>query len=253
MVHQANFLLDLNYDHVDYYLFVFFATTSSYNFHWLLTTESHVDSVRLQWTRENRHWHVIYFLAGLIGAIGFGIKFLEWWIWLGLAGVLTFLYSAPKIPFALFQKLRKIAYGKTIFLSGVWTYVTTVLPAIFDWQKENDKWLFIISRFFLIYAICIIFDLRDRDSDKKEGLKSLITILSIKNVSKLFYFSLAVAGIAVMLTGFSIPEKMILLLPVVVTGVLYEYSRKNYSDYLYYVVLDGLMMLSSLITLFMAF
>ena len=253
MVHQANFLLDLDYNHSDYYLFVFFATISSYNFHWLLTTESHADSVRLQWTRKNRHWHVIYFIAGLIGAIGFGIKFIEWWIWLGLAGVLTFLYSAPKIPFAIFQNLRKIAYGKTIFLSGVWTYVTTVLPSIFDWQTENDKWLFIISRFFLIYAICIIFDLRDRDSDRKEGLKSLITILSINNVTKLFYLSLFVSVITVMLMRFSIPVKMILILPAVVTGALYEYSRKNYSDYLYYVVLDGLMMLSSMITLFMAF
>lgn len=253
MVHQANFLLELNYNHSDYYFFVFFATISSYNFHWLLTTESHADSVRLQWTRENRRWHVIYFIAGLIGAIGFGIKFIEWWIWLGLAGVLTFLYSAPKIPFAIFQNLRKIAYGKTIFLAGVWTYVTTVLPSIFEWDVENEKWLFIISRFFLIYAICIIFDLRDRDSDKKEGLKSLITILSIKNVTRLFYLSLLVSVITVMLMRFSIPVKLILILPAVVTGALYEYSRKNYSDYLYYVVLDGLMMLSSLITLFMAF
>jgi 4-hydroxybenzoate polyprenyltransferase len=253
MVHQANFLLELQYDHVQYYLFVFFSTICSYNFHWLLTTESHMDSIRLEWTNRNRHWHVIYFLLGLVGALVYGFHFLSYWIWLGLGGVLTFLYSAPKIPFAVFQSLRKIAYGKTIFLAGVWTYVTSALPIILGWKYQPEKWLFIGSRFLLIYAICIMFDLRDRESDKKEGLKSLITVLSKRHINYLFLSCLAVYTILLLFLPYSTLIKVLLFIPAGIVLALYEHSKRSYSDYLYYVVLDGLMMLSSLFTLFLSF
>ena len=40
-----------------------------------------------------------------------------------------------------------------------------------------------------------------------------------------------------------------LLIPGAITAALYSYARKNFSDLLYYFVLDGLMALSALLTL----
>jgi hypothetical protein len=40
-----------------------------------------------------------------------------------------------------------------------------------------------------------------------------------------------------------------LLVPGVIVLLLYNYAKRNFSDYLYYFILDGLMMLSALLML----
>jgi len=42
---------------------------------------------------------------------------------------------------------------------------------------------------------------------------------------------------------------IILLLPGIITASLFSYAKKNFSDYLYYFVLDGMMMFSGLLML----
>jgi hypothetical protein len=44
-----------------------------------------------------------------------------------------------------------------------------------------------------------------------------------------------------------------LLSPVFILVPLYPIAKKNFSDYLYYFVLDGLMMFSSILTAFLPF
>ncbi len=254
MVYQTNHLLRLQYDALVCYLFVFFSTICSYNFHWYLTPNTPTEQLRVTWTQQHKKLHMVLYMIGLIGAGAGAVYFLQHWFWLGGAVVLTFLYSAPKIPYYPFTLLRRIAVGKTIFLAFVWMYVTTFLPIIFsgkswDWAAT----LLCCSRFFLIYPICIIFDFRDRISDKKEGIRSLITYFSEQGINRIFYFTLLLfAGTTAGLyfTGFSIQTVVFLLIPGVITCFLYGYSKKHFSDYLYYFVLDGLMMLSALFTSF---
>ena len=134
----------------------------------------------------------------------------------------------------------------------IWMSVTTLLPIIIaeePWSRQLV--LFCIHRFFLIYAICILFDYRDRADDKAAGVRSLITYLDERGILLLFVFSLCVfAASAIALSGY-LPAWIIgvLLLPGIITGLLYNYARKNFSDLFYYGILDGLMALSSLITL----
>ena len=255
MVYQSNQLLHLRYDFLGCYLFVFFSTICSYNFHWYLTPETSTEEIRIRWTQQHKKLHLFLFIAGMFAAGIGALHFVKHWFWLGGAVVWTFLYSAPKISFYPFTLLRKIAVGKTIFLSFVWMYVTTFLPVIFSdtpWQLQNI--LFCASRFFLIYSICIIFDYRDRISDKKEGIRSLITYFSEHGIDNLFRLSLALFAcctIALHATGFPVSTIIALLVPGMITYFLYNYSKHNFSDYLYYFVLDGLMMLSALFTSFM--
>ena len=90
-------------------------------------------------------------------------------------------FSADQICEFYFRVLRKVALGKTIFLAFVWMYVTTILPAIISDSEWNTSYvLFVVSRFFQIYAICILFDWRDREDDKADGIRSLITYLNEK-------------------------------------------------------------------------
>jgi 4-hydroxybenzoate polyprenyltransferase len=257
MVHQAYELLSLHFNLPAYLSFVFFATLSSYNFHWYLTPDAPSENARVRWTQQHKNLHLVLCGIGGIGASWYFFNFIHNWYWLMGAVVLTFLYSAPKLPVGPFTALKKIAIGKTLFLSFVWTYVTTILPIAFD----NESWntvslLIILSRFFLIYAICIIFDYRDREYDRREGIRSMITWLPEKGVNALFYFSIIMfVACTVALRLYDVPvlvvacllSVLLLLLP------LYPVAKKNFSDYLYYFVLDGLMMFSSILTAFLAF
>jgi 4-hydroxybenzoate polyprenyltransferase len=233
--------------------FVFSATICSYSFHWYLTSQSLIDSPRIGWLQKHRNYHLVLFFIGLIGVAIFFFRLLPYWHWLLLSAVITFLYSAPKIPNRHFRALRKVAIGKTIFLSFVWMYVTTILPLIIsDYKLTVGAVLFIISRFFFIYAICIMFDFRDRADDKAAGIRSMVTYFSEKGVDRLFFISLVIfsaASVGLIYYGFSVLDVIFLLIPGVIAAAIYQSAKKSFSDYLYYFILDGLMMFSSLLML----
>lgn len=231
--------------------FVFFSTVCSYNFHWALTPHSIAPSQRLQWDEKHKSYHLLLSIAGLAGAAICFLFIKEHWFYIGIAAILTFLYSAPKISFPPFQWLKKIAIGKTIFLAMTWTYVTAVLPIFIEGNIGVEKAIFFCGgQFFFIYSICILFDFRDREDDKLEGIRSMITNFSERGINILFAISIVtffVLSILLKQEGIQLFNIIILLIPALLLISLYKYAKRNFSDYLYYFVLDGLMMLSGLL------
>ncbi len=252
MVHQTYQLFHLPENYY-YLLFVFFSTICSYNFHWYLTPHSVKPSSRLQWAQKHKGYHLAFYFLGLVGCIVLFFPLAKHWSWILFAGFITFLYSAPKLPQHIFKWLKKIAIGKTIFLAVVWTYVTTALPvAIADGAWSTDIILFVLGRFFFVYAICILFDYRDREDDRAEGIKSMITYFNERSINFLFAVSLILSGaltITMLKYGHSILTICIILLPGIIVAALYNRAKKKFSDIFYYFILDGLMMLSALLML----
>lgn len=233
--------------------FIFFGSLCSYSFHWILTKETGAVSSRSIWFRQHKPVYLLLFLAGVIGTAFYGSSLITHWPVLVLTAVITFLYSAPKIPLRFFESLRKIAIGKTFFLAFVWMHVTTILPLLLvrtDWN--GSFFLFAAARFFLIYAICILFDRRDRQYDLTLGIRSLITWLSETNIRRLFYLSLilfAICTVAMMSFGFSLIIVICLLIPGILLSFLYTYAITRGNDVFYYFILDGFMALSAVLTL----
>ncbi|RYF95062.1 MAG: hypothetical protein EOO02_23360 [Chitinophagaceae bacterium] len=151
-----------------------------------------------------------------------------------------------------FRMHKPVSIGKTIFLAMVWMYVTSALPVFLsDKSWTTSDILFCTSRFFFIYCICILFDYRDRDYDKQEGIRSMITYLDNKGVDILFFSSLVLFAITTLLlipAGFSVTDTILILVPGIVMIPLYKIGKKNFSDYLYYIGLDGMMMLPAILT-----
>ncbi len=253
MVQQTCQLLLHERANSDYAGFVFFSTLCSYSFHWYLTFDSVIPSGRITWLDRYRFIHVLLFFTGLAGAAFFFFRLFIYWYWLILAAIPTFLYSAPKIPHPLFRLLRKVAIGKTIFLAFIWMYVTTILPVIIAGRESNTGFvLFAISRFFLIYSVCILFDYRDRPDDKAAGVRSLITYLSEKNITRLFTFSLLIFSTStggMLAYGYGLTDIILILIPGIIIASLYNYSHRNFSDLLYYFILDGLLAFSAVLML----
>lgn len=233
--------------------FVFSSTLCSYSFHWFLTSHSLLPSERIQWLKKYKTVHVIFFVLGAVGAAITFFQLIAYWEWLAMAAVATFLYSAPKIPHPLFRMLRKVALGKTIFLAFVWMFVTTVLPiVVVEHEWKPAYWLFVTGRFFFIYAICVLFDYRDRADDKQAGIRSLITYFDEKGIAAVFIVSLLIATIMTLLLlnyQYSVTDVALLMVPVLITAALYNYARRHFQDMFYYFVMDGLMALSALLML----
>jgi 4-hydroxybenzoate polyprenyltransferase len=229
--------------------FVFSGSVSSYNFHWYLTPPAVENPGRkIAWNISNRNLHLFFAVTGLLVAGIFGWLLISHWPWLAITGLATFLYSAPKIDHPFFIRLRKIAIAKTIYLALIWTMITSFLPIIIQVnQLSSPEVIFFINRFFFIYAICILFDYRDVEWDRKSGIRSLITYFDEKGINRLFWSSMLVVAVTLILLLESLHWTYILALltPCIILGLLYSRAKSNFSDYLYYFVLDGLMMLSA--------
>jgi 4-hydroxybenzoate polyprenyltransferase len=250
MTWQSSHLLQLSIS-TDYYWFVFFATICSYNFHWYLTPRSETSADRTRWSLHHKNAHLLFYFAGVIGSLILFYKLRQHWFALFFATLLTFLYSAPKIPLPYFRFLKQVAIGKTIFLTTVWTYVTAILPIFIAGQHFNHemKW-FAASRFFLIYGICILFDYRDRTYDKEEGIRTMVNYFDETGVNRLFVFSIfafIIFTIGLLFSGVSWLAVLVLIIPGIVLYSIYPKAKNSNSDYLYYFILDGLMMLSGLL------
>ena len=254
--------------------FIFFATLVSYSFHWLLTqwdqlpllpgevvntgTFSGTVSSRLTWMATHRYVHPALLILASVAAAFAAVPLRDDWKWLLLLSFVTFLYSAPKIPFSLFRLLRRVAIGKTIFLSLVWTLVTVTLPQVSMEHHQRVQptdltaLLLFITRFGLIYAICILFDLRDVSDDRAVGIRSLITWLTPAEIRRLYYLMLIVslvASLSLLLTGASSWQVLTLCVPVIIAGCIFRRASTSRSDMYFYGWLDGLMAGSALLAL----
>ncbi len=146
----------------------------------LATTDS-----RLLWYRENRKW--IFTLAILIAVVfiqwpfGFYLKYKQGLYIYSICAVLSIFYFLP--PFSL----RKLPCIKQFYIAFIWIMVCIVIPFLFKEDRfynlrlfGKDKWLYIISQFCFIAALCIPFDIRDMEKDKEEGTKSLPVVLGLQ-------------------------------------------------------------------------
>jgi len=251
MAYQTQILFNSHNNQYNLLSFIFFACISSYCLHWYLTKPDNNSNTRNNWNQNDKNLLFILFLVSSPFVFYFTFHLKKYFLWLFLVGLLTFLYTAPKLPHPLFKNLKNIAIGKTIFLSLVWTMVTVMLPLAVAEKKMN--WaivVFFTNRFFLIYSICILFDWRDREQDRLNGIKSLITLLNPEKIFKLFYLSLITFFVTcISLYWFDLNMKNIffLIFPGVILLLLFKTSLNNNNDYFYYFLLDGLMAFSSLL------
>ena len=248
MASQTAYLFHLPHIYL-FYGFVFCGTVCSYNTHWAFTPKVFQNPIphRNGLAQIPLPVHIVLAVAAVIGA---GVCFiLLWphWFWLVGAGFLSGLYTAPKLPLPFAPFLQKIAFGKTIFLTLSWTYITAALPLLLtNNSMETPQILFLINRFCLIYAICIIFDLRDRESDRKQAIKSIITNASLPTVNRIYWATLLVyfATTLALLFYFPVTVGLAFVIPGLLLAFGYGWFKKQRSDFVYNFILDGLMVFS---------
>lgn len=253
MAAYSTHLFSLGFPPAAFTGFVFFATLASYSIHWYLTDETtEITDARTHWLARNKWLHAVFFIISALGCSLFLLKELGYIKWILPAIFLTLLYTAPKFPFHPFRTLKKLILGKTLLLALMWTYVTAALPLLILNQPWKPVYtIFFLNRFTLIFPICILFDIRDKEYDKQTGVKSLVTLLAAKNIKAVFNIFILVNIASLLLLafgyGFKAVDNFILLIPIILTFSLYNSAIKTKNDYLFYFTLDGLMALSPIL------
>ena len=248
---QTHILLHRPAD-LNIYGFIFFSTLCGYNLYWL-QSKFYFSDRKLNRAFFKRHYS-FFLLFGLaaIGTFYFLLK-IGWLLpYIAVGGVLTLLYALPLWPFAFAKHLQKAGFFKTTLLSLTWAYVTVVIPA----AGSGDMVLMPITvlfcaRFSFMLLLCIIFDMRDISVDKVHGLHSLATDLSKKTLDIIIYlvFGLYILAGLLVRAYFNDDRQM---LAFIVTGMIvwlvYRMSLRRKEYIFYYFLVDGLMLISSLLS-----
>lgn len=259
--HMFSIQLDLYF-----YVLIFFSTLASYSLHWYftsvglpiensgimnendkMTVENEIPELRLTWNSKYKQVLLLLFIISLL-VIGF--VFLvkpQWMLFFIPTAIATLIYTAPKLPIPAFKKLEGRALAKTFYLTAIWVYVTSILPIQVSAIEINKMMIYyIICQFLFVYLICLLFDYRDH---KKDNF-NFILINTNKHFSKLFQFIsaaflLLLAVFYIISSNFSI--SIAFLFSFLAVYLSLKKSISTHSDYWYYFVLDGCMMLPALI------
>ena len=231
---------------------VFFSTICSYNFHFFLASlylQKHF-STSFLWEQKKR---VILFF---VGACGVAIFFLPSQVNIRLvliASIFTGLYSLPLLPVKLPAFIRSTGFIKTLLLAFTWTFVTAYLPMYQAGVNVTATFsiLLLFQRFVFMLLLCLLFDCRDAATDKKIGLHSLATDVKPKLIQVIIYSLFGLLCLVSLLLFYNGISFLVTIALFILNGIclfVYNISKQKRGYIFYYFLVDGLMILSALLT-----
>ena len=250
---ETNLLLHLGLNDVSFYLFVFGATLVQYNLHYFFKTSSVVNSRRLAWSLKNKNIHTILISLGIVLIIYSLFSFhLHHFIILLVLAAIAFLYSFPFLPFKNKKRIKDFGLLKIITLALLWTLVTVWFPVAEANFSGLSFQLIFFRRFIFIFILCLLFDIRDTEVDRKENIATLSVKLGEKRSYILCYLLLLTFIALSIIQSFcfgSVMELIVMLISALATIITIEFSKKNNSDVVYLACIDGMMLLQALLVI----
>lgn len=163
-------------------LFVFFSTITGYNFVKYFGMAKFHHRRLARWLKVIQIFSLICFLLMLWFLFQLKPKTI---VYIGIFGLVTFLYAIPFLPKRYFmdrqKNLRNIGGLKVYVIALVWAGVTVLLP-IFDENGvfTTDAWIMTIQRFLLVMLLMLPFEIRDLKYDSLK-LATVPQKIGVKN------------------------------------------------------------------------
>lgn len=246
-------------------------TVFVYCLHYFVKNNTHKNDSRLQWCRQNRSLLMLLMFASA-GAIAgtvlwhFNAIFLHNgginWNNIALFILIPFLalaYSHPLNPWNK-KSLRQSGWLKLALLSFTWSFTTTVLPVamlVTDHSPAPYPLLVLfIHRFFFMAALSVLFNIRDYEVDKADGVKTIAVLLGpAQSLQKGKWLTalLQVASTVWLIVSFGLyaPAYYLALgIPVVLVYLAYQSFRKSDEEVFFVLRYDGLMIVKALLLIF---
>lgn len=132
---------------------------------------------------EDHRFFLLISMAIAITVMIFGVLDLATWqlAMLGGASLLTLLYE--KVIFKGFS-LRSLPFAKPFVIALAWSLSCVGLHS----KEIITDYLSFLDCFFLIFILCFVFDLQDKEVDKLQGVKTFAHTLSLKTVMLISFF-----------------------------------------------------------------
>ncbi len=204
-------------------------------------------------TRIGRYWYFIFIAAGLCLMVYSLLSLPGRVVVLSVVlGAFAFAYSLPLLPFKNKKRLREFWWVKILVLAGVWTTATSVLPMVcLDIPVANYP-VEILLRFVFIFALCVLFDVRDIHTDLQSNIDTLPQKIGAANSYKLIYISVALFA-ALSLVQYSmhpyLPRVAGAMVTATLTVAVVLYLKKFPSAKAYLLLADGVMLVYSTLVL----
>jgi hypothetical protein len=234
--------------------FVFFATLLSYNLHFSFAATKSSSSEQLEWFREAKRATIILNILSLIATLWFWWKIRSINTHIVLAILFNAAYTAPLLLKNPIKLPSILTFIKSYFIGFVWAYATVVLPlAFFEVEPNVNEVFLFISRLLLVALATMIFDYRDRLRDFEMGVHTPANIMNEQQFQVFFIINVVLYSFSVVFLAirFETYLHLLQLIPAVVAIYLLRISKRQNSDYFYLGWVDGLLILSSLLSLFL--
>ena len=232
--------------------FIFFATLFAYNIYWMVSKFSFSNYKSFLAFIQKSKLSLLVILVAFIGGLCCFIQLHLVMYNIIITFILFALYAIPVLPFKQLHFTRRAGFLKTVLLAFTWAFVTTLIPLqISIFHLDISVILIFINRFLFMLMLCIIFDKRDIAVDKIRGLQSLATNIKPVFLNALILFIVIIYGFicfTMMVSGFTLPHIFSLICTAIITVFFYLFSFKKRGYLFYYFFVDGLMLLSALLT-----
>ena len=251
-------VLDINMD-FSYLAFVFTATLLTYSVHRILGIR------KIKEKYSNERFAIIYSLRPAIAsvtiisscALAYLITIInQAYLWqFGIAGIICFFYVMPLIHFK--KRLRDIPFIKILLISAAWTFVAN-MPIINKEMVTQEPLilsLMTIEKFVFIFLITLPFDIRDYEIDLSMNVKTFAHSLGAERVYPLIYLLIIISAILMVSISWELSgnllKSLLLAFPFLMTYLAVSIGRNKKSDLYYSGVLDGVILIRSLMVIFL--
>lgn len=236
---------------------LFFATLFLYNLDCLIPAQGRQP---LPFTEKKRwltdHRPVIQWLAVVAGGLVLllfltGSPVFPVWFLLHLFLISVF-YTFPVVRRECrFLPLRRVPLLKVFLIAYVWAALTVLLPLLYlgrDLFAPEHGWMF-VRRFLFIFALALLFDIRDQTSDKALGTYTFPVAMGIrftKGLSLLVMFGFMLLT----LVQTTANESIALLLSGLLSVLVIIFSEEGKPEHYFVGLADGMMLLQFLLVWF---
>jgi 4-hydroxybenzoate polyprenyltransferase len=232
-------------------VFVFFATLLSYNLHFSLAARSSNTCVQLRWFQENKRFTKILNGCAFFMICWTGLQLKGIYNWIVIPLLLNAAYTIPLLLKRNIKMPTLFSCSKSHFIGFTWAFVTVCLPLAninaFDFREDG---LLFLNRMMLVTMATLIFDYRDKDFDRQNGLITPANYLSEKSFDTLFLihnilYGLSSIGLAY---RYNQPHLLNQLICAGLLQILYQRSKRETGAFYYLGLVDGILLFSAILS-----
>ena len=159
-------------------------------------------------------------------------------------------YYLPSLPLPQKKRLRDFGLVKIFILTSVWTIATAVLPMLYLNEPIEHYPFEILLRFVFLFALCILFDIRDIETDSLRNIRTLPMRMGVQNAYRLVYFSLLAFVVLSTLQYFRFHDTGRLIAALTTSAatlMVTDYTRRHPGHKGFVAMTDGMMLLYAIL------